>query len=112
VRTKLDIHIITILETCRVHYIWFLNCYALHWHDNKSMDNSLCRHLLEEDVFLILEAVSYFYIAGVLSGFYEFVKMAHAATSIKQTLYLKVTIFLLCYRKFYMNWTSLKRSPV
>ena len=65
--------------------------------------NSLCRHLLEEDVFLILEAVSYFYIAGVPSGFYELVKTAHAGTSIKQTLYLKVTIFLLCSRKLHMN---------
>jgi hypothetical protein len=40
------------------------------------------------------------------------VKPAHAVISIKQSPVLKGHFFLSCHRKFHMNWTSFKRSPI
>jgi len=40
------------------------------------------------------------------------VKPVYAVTSIKQSLVFKGNIFLSCHRKFHMNLTSFKRSPV
>jgi hypothetical protein len=41
-----------------------------------------------------------------------FVKPAHAVTTIKQSPVFKGYIFLSCHRKFHMNWTPFKTSPV
>ena len=40
------------------------------------------------------------------------IKPAHVAPLSRSHLYQKVTFFLSCHRKFHMNWTSFKRSPV